>query len=206
MSRCILILGVARSGTSAVAGALHHLGVHMLDEDQVNIQATDPNPAGTYEDPEFLEIGMRLQSYGFNLTVDEQRDYLHLIEERQREHALWGFKDPRFMFVLEYFVEALGDCRVVMVSRDPQAVQQSTERWVSELWMPRPWMQVAAFQRAALSFPGLRMTVVYEQLVDNPEREVSRLAAFAFGDLGQRSTAVQVAEAVRFIDPALKHY
>ena len=49
-STCILVLGTPRSGTSCVAGILHHLGVVMGEQ---FLEADDWNPAGYFQDVEF---------------------------------------------------------------------------------------------------------------------------------------------------------
>lgn len=213
MSRCILVLGVARSGTSAVAGALHHLGVHMLDIEKASTQQVSPNPRGTFEDENFLTLGLQLQKNGFSASETIKKSYLELIARRRQQYALWGFKDPRSMFALEHFLEYLGDSRAVLVRRNAEATRRSLRQWGPAVQAPPFWLQATAYQRAILMFPGLRLTVDYEALVADPEGEIDRLGMFVFSNLpwqqtgvGLQPTTAQIAAAVEFIDPALKHY
>ena len=50
---CVIVLGCYRSGTSAVAGILHHLGVMMGKEFD---KPAKSNPTGYYEDLEFKRL------------------------------------------------------------------------------------------------------------------------------------------------------
>ena len=53
MTQPILVVGTGRSGTSAVAGILHKLGVHMGDR---FVETGAENPYGTFECRKFQQI------------------------------------------------------------------------------------------------------------------------------------------------------
>jgi hypothetical protein len=78
MSDCILALGVGASGTSMVAGALHHLGVSMGHPEHM---AHHPAGFPLYEDVEFYQAFQKTMPDWF---------YTGLIRRHQRE--LWGWK------------------------------------------------------------------------------------------------------------------
>ncbi len=73
--RTIIVLGLARSGTTMVAGALHHLGVSMGMGDQ---------PNGVFEDA----------AIGGLLDRKDHAGLAALIAERNRAHMVWGWKRP----------------------------------------------------------------------------------------------------------------
>ena len=113
---CIIVMGVPRSGTSAVAGFLHQfLGVHMGDRLMGPMPGV--NPRGFFEDMEFVEkhieiLGShedpRLPESG-TLPCPERalEEYAALIRRREQQHALWGVKDPKMCFLLPYFLRRL---------------------------------------------------------------------------------------------------
>src|SRR5215469_670527 len=95
MSTAIIVLGGHRSGTSCAAGILHHLGVPVGEK---LLGANTGNPAGHFEDVEFLRLHKRILGEDsdvaawrhptpeFNAYRDE---YRALIDRRNRDHALW---------------------------------------------------------------------------------------------------------------------
>src|SRR5262249_1740037 len=58
-SNAIVVLGMHRSGTSALAGMLHHLGVALGDE---LMPATADNPRGYWEHRDIVAINDRLMT------------------------------------------------------------------------------------------------------------------------------------------------
>lgn len=102
----ICVMGCYRSGTSAVAGILHHLGVHMGSNFQ---EPNEGNPKGYFEDPEFIDINRKIYDANKNYKTSRNllnSDYKKYIKIKASFHALcydrcsnwnnWGFKDPRF--------------------------------------------------------------------------------------------------------------
>ena len=92
-SRCILVLGTGRSGTSAVGGMLYKLGVWMGDS---FVGRDQTNPHGTFEDAELFYITRQMRSgivlpeaYGTQIA-------------RRNQRLLWGWKDPALVFTLEH--------------------------------------------------------------------------------------------------------
>lgn len=108
---CVIVLGCFRSGTSAVAGILHHLGVFMGDPfDEPNRN----NPNGFYEDLDFK----RLHVY-FEEGRDTDDLYENLIYFRERDHVLWGVKDPLLCKYLGKLTSFLSTDHKLIVCRRP---------------------------------------------------------------------------------------
>ncbi|MEH7325788.1 sulfotransferase family protein [Cytobacillus firmus] len=97
-----IIFGLHRSGTSATAGVLHHLGVNM---GRKMLKGAKSNPKGHFENIEFLKINDYILS-----SVQSSWDHPPLLSEienteidknilRQFVHThqsqYWGLKDPR---------------------------------------------------------------------------------------------------------------
>lgn len=92
-----IVLGLGRSGTSMVAGALHNLGIYMGD-----------NLGHTYEDP--------LLSGTF-----ERKDFesaKKIIEEKNKNYSTWGWKRPSSINYLNSIEDMFEDVVFLVVWRD----------------------------------------------------------------------------------------
>ena len=130
-SSCIIVLGCFRSGTSAVAGTLHHLGVFMGDHfDPPN----QNNPKGFFEDLEFQKIhnlidDNRLVSEVYPSKIaDKNVDDLYekLIVQREHDHPIWGIKDPllcKYLGKLTTFLKA--DHKLIVCRRPVEEIAAS---------------------------------------------------------------------------------
>tara|TARA_Y100000034_G_scaffold103692_1_gene129559 strand:+ start:30688 stop:31395 length:708 start_codon:yes stop_codon:yes gene_type:complete len=112
----IIVMGCYRTGTSAVAGILHHLGVNMGSNFQ---EPNEANPKGYFEDPDFLEANREVHEAnqamqkmsGTDVRCVEAERRINKATKKWRElvcqkygpsglnSALWGFKDPKFCLV-----------------------------------------------------------------------------------------------------------
>ena len=140
----IVVLGLQRSGTSAVAGALARLGVNMGTSEDF-FPADVHHPAGYFEQrsltafsqkcltffqmspasPRPLPVNWLSYPQG-RLLVDELR---RLLVSQFSQSPLWGFKQPIAAIVWPIFEEALRaeglTPQVVVCVRDPREVQAS---------------------------------------------------------------------------------
>lgn len=115
---CVIVLGCFRSGTSAVAGALHHLGVFMgsrFDEPNKN------NPKGFWEDIEFKDLHFKL---GLRSPVVDEF-YESLVRSREMDCPLWGVKDPMLCKHLGKITPLLKDHRLIVCRRPAEEIAQS---------------------------------------------------------------------------------
>lgn len=153
-STCVIVFGVQRSGTSATAGLLHHLGVHMGNS-FTNPAINDNNSKGYFEALEWIWINQRALGgardfyHMYNLLVNilypdrrtmavsynqEQRIYLNTTASMvSRQYELWGVKDPRFFYpnLLEEFAEIVSshaEVKIVYCHRDSESVAGSIAR------------------------------------------------------------------------------
>ncbi len=102
-SRCLVVLGVERGGTSMVAGVLRALGVEMGERAGLN-----------HEDPKFL---------GNN--IDKLREEIEL---RNRKYSLWGVKVPQLVTHMGALHEAFVNPHYLFVTRNIGAVSESWMR------------------------------------------------------------------------------
>ena len=106
--RTIICGGIPRGGTSMVAGAIHGLGVPMVDKDlPVNVEDPVFNP--DYE----IKKNKTFDKTHFLSQVKDR------IQQRNEEYPIWGWKYPR---VSRYLDDVISDIRnpcLVVVFRDP---------------------------------------------------------------------------------------
>ena len=143
MVQCLLLLGMHRSGTSAVAGALENVGVGFGDR----LMPSGPreNPRGYFEDLEIFDLHERmLDRAGFSWddprpldlkslppgAMDPYRaELIQLLRDRFVGRSLWGVKDPRLCLLAPEWTRILSELEVtpgfVIVYRHPAEVAAS---------------------------------------------------------------------------------
>jgi O-antigen biosynthesis protein len=149
MSRTIVpVVGMHRSGTSALAGALHSGGVAMGSERHFRPKPLPENPKGFYEDYRFRRIndllcegsGYRVKSWGSPPSKVEDspvllaRRFVLVLRRGAHRSSSWGWKDPRTCLTFDLWastlrlVGRLDDVHAVFIVRDPRAVSDSLGR------------------------------------------------------------------------------
>ena len=218
MGRCIVVLGVPRSGSSAVAGVLHHLGVNMGNG---HLQRGNKwNPKGYMEDLRWQALNKRLTGdrYGHDQPMavsGEQAERYKALAELCDLSPLWGMKDPRLCFTLQFVLPWLEDPRVVAVKRNPMASAMSLMKHSQGNYKGRHMMTLQeaaelrdlwadAMEERLRGFGGPTFQVFYEELCYRPTGVAKELAAFAFDGLDWLQP--DVAAAAAFVDPSLRHH
>jgi hypothetical protein len=121
--RPILILGLPRSGTSAVSGALHRLGAFLGGEDRF-LPADENNPGGYFEDKALAAFNQRclafFQMHPLSLrelpdcwpSYPQSQILLSELQDLLRQflgHRVWGFKQPLAALVWPIYARVLSD-------------------------------------------------------------------------------------------------
>jgi glycosyltransferase involved in cell wall biosynthesis len=143
-----------RSGTSFVASLLAAWDVRMGDQ---LLPADRANPAGYFEDVEFVELNRRIlvactppeeghRAWGW--TESERFDDSPLPSYRDAASALiawrdraghpWGWKDPRTSMLLDFWDALLPDARFLLLYRHPWEVADSMLRTGADVWLTHP--------------------------------------------------------------------
>lgn len=134
----VMVLGMHRSGTSAVAGLLHALGVNM---GRHFLEPNVGNPRGYWEDLDMLSLNVALlrvaggnwlePPLGRDIAIAHQHmagqmGRLMLAKVRHAAGAPWGWKDPRNCLTLHAWHNTMArldlDPLFVEVVRDPGQV------------------------------------------------------------------------------------
>lgn len=223
----VLVLGMVRSGTSAITRLLGLLGMQLGPEDRLLAPAENVNPKGYYEHREIVRLNAELlKRMGGSwrlppsLPVGWQRAPA-LEDLRARARALleadfagarlWGFKDPRTSLTLPFWEDLLGEAllgeaRYVICHRRPLDSARSLERRNGiglddgvALWM--------RYTASALAHTAAKRRIVvgYEELFTNRDSLVGELVAFldapAPGASGELRAAVD-----DWIEDGLRHH
>lgn len=125
MSDQLIIAGFHRSGTSLTAQLMHRAGLFLGYE---LVEANSSNPYGHFEDREVVDFHHNLLADNdltwlvgepFLAVVDPSRwrQMQQMIERRNTEHRMWGFKDPRACLFLMLWKHLLPDAKVLLVYR-----------------------------------------------------------------------------------------
>jgi hypothetical protein len=126
-SKLFLVLSLHRSGSSATAGVLNHLGVHMGDH---LLGADYSNPKGHFENTDFLKVNEKiLGSVGARWSTPPSRETIissNFPKSEIRSFLLsqvkpvWGLKDPRTTLTFDIWkshLEEIADVTYVFVWR-----------------------------------------------------------------------------------------
>ena len=140
--RQIIVLGMHRSGTSALTGALAQMGIYVGAEEDLTAKSWE-NPAGFFERRDARKIcDTLLQGSGADwwkvsaFSVDNanyeavrsQREAIRDLVRRLDEHGTWALKEPRLCFLLPFFQSALRNPLAIITIRHPIEVAKSLRR------------------------------------------------------------------------------
>jgi hypothetical protein len=150
----VTVLGMHRSGTSAIAGMLADHGVEFGPVSQKNRF----NPRGNREIPELNRLHDRvLERSGGSWSDPPARIRARSGDYRRRNEILGsilgetiGVKDPRLLLVLELWRDL--DLRPIGVIRNPVAVRESLERRARERPRRHPQLSAAEWDELWLTY------------------------------------------------------
>jgi O-antigen biosynthesis protein len=223
MNRAIVVLGMHRSGTSALTRGLKALSVY-LGENFFDL--THDNPTGYWEDKTIVALNQRLLEemklkWDDTPLIDYDRFKHHRIrvleykagyylKETFGAQPLWGFKDPRTIRFLPFWREALRgsgaeDCYVVAI-RHPRSVaaslfrrQQIPLEKAQRLWL----VHNVPFLHELRDKPFV--VVDYDLLAREPHEQLERIA-HAFSVALNADVSAEIDRfASDFLDASLRH-
>jgi len=217
----ILVLGMHRSGTSALARLLGWLGA-ALPRDA--IEAHSDNAKGYWESAAIVKADDQLLRVARSSWFDPRPLDLSRLEPsalRSRKDRIWeavtaafgdapliAIKDPRQCRFVPTIIETLAEhgmaSRAVLMLRGPQAVARSiatrddtTIAFAQLLWL-RHMMEAERATR------GLARAVVsFEAMLDGWRYTAAKLLPLTGGMLPEGETAAAIDS---FLDPALRHH
>ena len=214
----LIVLGMHRSGTSALAGALGLCGA-WLGEDQELTGSNPENPTGFWERRDVRAVCDRLlhaagadwwkvasfepAGVPYGALVEQGRAFRKVVAELNSHH-IWALKEPRLCLLFPVLRSFISNPICIHISRNPLDVAKSLRArngfGIAEglaLWET---YTISALQASA----GLpRVLVSYEALVSRPEETLGALVRELEG-LGVTDLAPPETEAItEFISPSL---
>ncbi|WP_445360344.1 sulfotransferase [Microbulbifer sp. EKSA005] len=184
-SRTIITVGVARGGTSIVAGALHALGLPMGDK--------------CYS-PVFEDLRLSL---AFERRSDEH--FTEVVAQYNKAHSSWGWKRPSILNHLDFIESKLRNPHFIFVFRDIFSVANRNS--ISMKTDVKCGLQEALDNyRLMVEFlqktNSPAMLVSSDKVVRHKEEFVERLIDF----VGVEVSSLQRENAINFISPDPKDY
>jgi hypothetical protein len=190
----VCILGMHRSGTSLLTRILNVIGLY-LGPENVLAQEGDCQPTGHWEHGPIMNLNHVIlvrqggswdeppvfpPGWEISPAMDDLKQEARTFIQESFENAkTWGWKDPRTCLTLPFWQQLLPEMRYVLCLRNPVDVAHSlanrngfSAEKSSSLWLTH----VTSALQHSDGFP--RLTVFYEDLIDNLPRELSRLAAY----------------------------
>lgn len=203
---CFLVLGTPRSGTNAVAGVLHHLGIYMGDRFIVD----DPewNAKGFFQCADFSELHSEMLN-GWSIppldarktiTGEQSVRYTQLIKSRDVLHD-WGVSGVEVPWMLDDFVKSCLSVKLIATFRP---FHESVQSWCARTGDPVA-ESVHALSRSAYVISDILsrwkddfLSVNFHTLLDSKVQEIDRIAKF---------TSKPVTDgAIDFIDSRLRRF
>ncbi|WP_047289491.1 sulfotransferase family protein [Pseudomonas protegens] len=215
----VIVLGMHRSGTSAIAASLEQLGLVMGSS---LFKGDEWNPKGYFEERQIVEFNDKLLALydrrwdsplppifergpEWERCIDEA---IALVQGLFGSTSAWGFKDPRTCLLAPFWGQVFSQMRIhpklMMVVRDPTEVAHSLARrdgicadrtawlWMSHLLGSLDYLDVAEDMRF----------FAFDHLLDQPAEFIADVADW----LNLTPAPGTVAHFARdFIAPALSH-
>lgn len=212
----IVISGMHRSGTSAVARVVNLLGVDLGAEDRMMAPKPD-NPTGFWEHASLSAfnddllgfLGGRWDDPPVLLSGWEQDDALEPWREKaeallegQFEGDIAGWKDPRMSLLLPFWRTVVNIEPGVLVVRSPSEVAGSLEArdGMDREQAARLWLRYIV---AARRNDPEALVVDYAGLLGDPEATADRIAAHLELDLPGTDVRAAISD---FLDRGLRHH
>lgn len=211
MNKAVVVVGMHRTGSSAMMGILRILGVDIGDD----LGGKNKwNEKGYLENQEFyrFEVGLlRRANSSWNHIVPEEiiyrgfkeEDFGNLVKKFSRKE-LWGFKAIRTSLFPE-ILKKIPNLHLIVTLRSPEAVVASLKRRNNFSRDESLWLYSTYYFRLLrfLSRNKIRnMVVNFDDLVENTEETMKEIAKF----LDIPITGKEVNEGKKFVEDRLRHH
>jgi O-antigen biosynthesis protein len=218
--RIIVVLGMHRSGTSAVTRGLKVMGVELGNRLMLPTQF---NPKGYWEDMDIYQLNVdmltAIGSDWFHVTALGKDDVevlckkgyflraVELLRQKVGSSSVFGFKDPRVAKLLPFWKEVFKHCGFyvyyVLVIRHPLSVAHSLanrEGFDAKLsylmWLS--YVVAGILETIDETF----LLVDYDRLMQSPEFELGRIARTVCLEINPRELQIYKKD---FLDHTLRH-
>ncbi len=218
--KLIVVLGMHRSGTSAVMNALTCMGVSLGEE---LLPPGVDNPKGFFEDKTFNSLNIEMLEkigqhwFSLSLVTDDDVNYLvslgyldkaiELLNEKISNSHVFGFKDPRVSKLLKFWKLVFGraECQVeyVLCLRHPLSVANSLLKRNKTPIAKGYWLWLS-YNLAVISAleDGRFFALDYDELMEQPNEKIVALAKYLNLAVNESLVATFTKN---FLDNSLRH-
>ena len=196
----VIVVGMHRSGTSAVAGLLHLNGISMGKMRDFKPKPLPQNPKGFYENYVFRKISDSVLEYSkydvksYNPILNEIRlpiriktKMMKVVEEYNSKFENWGWKDPRTCLTLEVWLEVISEMnlfeqvKILFTIRNEYSVAKSLYSR-NHLPLDQSVKLWKTYNECAINtidqFGAETHYFTYEQLIGNPIKITDSIFSF----------------------------
>lgn len=219
--RIIVVLGVHRSGTSALTKGLETMGVSLGN---TLISPNIFNEKGYWEDSDFHGLNLEMLNafdvrFRRILPIDQeeimilcQKGYLArasaLLCEKLSSNHLLGIKDPRFSILLPFWRKVFNQCEVhasfVIALRHPWNVAACQEQFKNQHQEKSLWIWISYILSCLEHSQGTERNIVdYDELLKNPVHQMCRVAKTLQLPL---DATILKSYSNDFLDSSLRHF
>ena len=193
--KIVVVLGMHRSGTSAVTRGLQVIGIELGDRLMMPVKGD--NDKGFWEDVDLnalnIEMLHAIDSDWFHLTAIDDIDLeilrkkgyvlraAELLRQKMSNLTVFGFKDPRVAKLLPFWKSVFMHCELdvvyVLTLRNPLSVVNSLAKR-ENMEAAQTYLLWLGYLIASLngSASDKRVLVDYDCLLQSPDRELNRIA------------------------------
>jgi len=209
--KTIIVLSGGGSGSSMLAGALDKMGVEMVPISKWGykiVGGDEKHPLGYYERPEFWSKNDAILKHSGGTWYDpplrKQINWPHPEELatiiRQHEKTLWGIKDNRMIFTIHLWEPHLKNPHYIVFKRNIQPYITSILRQqkFNKIKNVQSWIEDQFSRADQFTMNKKALEMVYDNIIENPENELNRLANFIDIPLTN--------EAMNMILPQYRHF
>jgi lipopolysaccharide biosynthesis protein/predicted nucleic acid-binding Zn-ribbon protein len=221
--RIIVVLGMHRSGTSAITRGLQTLGVELGDK--LMPPSKDNNEKGFFEDLDVNELDIALlKELGhdwYSLTPLSTEEFngpiarkfklqaVELLRRKLDSTTLFGMKDPRFARLLPFWIDVIEHLQIkasyIVACRHPRSVAKSLAKR-DGFDLEKGYYLWLDYMLSSLNYTtGLsRIVVDYDALIAEPVNQLQRIANYT--GLTFDPTTMEFKEyKEEFLDNSMRH-
>lgn len=219
--KIIIVLGMHRSGTSAITRALQTMGVNLGNS--LMPSSLGNNDKGFWEDIDFNALNIEILNmlgsdwhhvapiaFSDQVKLRKQGYFLRavdLLRSKVFDVPVFGFKDPRVAKLLPFWKEVINHCQYdvcfVMSLRNPLSVVKSLAK--RDNFYPEKsyllWLE-HVINSLSVTVGEKRVLVDYDLLMKFPDRELARIARGLNFDIDPAELDKYKSE---FLDEKLQH-
>ena len=194
-NRLIVVLGMHRSGTSAITRGLKVLGVDLGDS--LMAPSDGNNAKGFWEDTHLNALNIEMLNaiesewthvgaiYQTDVEILHKQGYflraVELLQKKVSGSLIFAFKDPRVAKLLLFWKTVFAYCKLdvsyVLAIRNPLSVAQSLDKR-DGLNTEQSYLLWLSYVLASLTYSAgkKRVIVDFDSLMKSPENELKRIA------------------------------